>query len=75
MDETDLARAAQSLSDYFEEEKNKSMGTLAGTLTESPFSPPHEETTELVGIAEGGVELARGIEPPTCGLQNRCSAD
>jgi hypothetical protein len=20
------------------------------------------------------VELARGIEPPTCGLQNRCSA-
>ena len=22
-----------------------------------------------------GVELARGIEPPTCGLQNRCSAD
>jgi hypothetical protein len=21
------------------------------------------------------VELARGIEPPTCGLQNRCSAD
>ena len=22
-----------------------------------------------------GMELARGIEPPTCGLQNRCSAD
>jgi len=21
------------------------------------------------------LELARGIEPPTCGLQNRCSAD
>ncbi len=21
------------------------------------------------------MELARGIEPPTCGLQNRCSAD
>jgi hypothetical protein len=27
------------------------------------------------GIAVGGMELARGIEPPTCGLQNRCSAD
>ena len=24
--------------------------------------------------ASVGVELARGIEPPTCGLQNRCSA-
>ena len=22
------------------------------------------------GIAVGGMELARGIEPPTCGLQN-----
>ena len=126
VNETDLARAAQSLSTYFEQEKNKSVGTLAGTLTESPLLPTHEETTELVGIAEGGlelargiepsnrrrstlkpvsrllqrgpapsqaphegdtspskplvggpllVELARGIEPPTCGLQNRCSAD
>ena len=34
----------------------------------------HELRTELVGIAEEGMELARGIEPPTCGLQNRCSA-
>jgi integrase len=75
VNETDLARAAQSLSDYFEGEKNKSVGTLAGTLAESPLSPAQEETTELVGIAEGSVELARGIEPPTCGLQNRCSAD
>jgi len=25
--------------------------------------------TELIGIADEGVELARGIEPPTCGLQ------
>ena len=75
VNETDLARAAQSLSAYFEEQKNKSMGTLAGTLTELPSSSAHDETTELVGITEGGVELARGIEPPTCGLQNRCSAD
>jgi hypothetical protein len=65
VDETDLTRAVQSLSDNFEEEKNKSVGTL----TESPLSPAYNEDPELVGIAEGGVELARGIEPPTCGLQ------
>jgi hypothetical protein len=42
-----------TLSDYFEEEKNKSVGTLAGTLTESPLSPAHNEEPELIGIAEG----------------------
>ncbi|CUQ67089.1 protein of unknown function [Candidatus Nitrospira inopinata] len=26
-------------------------------------------------IGKGSMELARGIEPPTGGLQNRCSAD
>jgi len=26
-------------------------------------------------MSAGSMELARGIEPPTCGLQNRCSAD
>ena len=26
-------------------------------------------------VAAERLELARGIEPPTCGLQNRCSAD
>jgi hypothetical protein len=31
--------------------------------------PSVEHGSELVGIAEGSVELARGIEPPTCGLQ------
>jgi len=45
------------------------MGTLAGTLTDSPVSPTPEESTEPIGIAEEGLELARGIEPPTCGLQ------
>jgi hypothetical protein len=69
VNETDLARAAQSLSAYFEEEKNKTLGTLAGTLTDSPASPAPEDTSEPIGIAEEGLELARGIEPPTCGLQ------
>ena len=32
--------------------------------------PPLEEPSNLLSI----MELARGIEPPTCGLQNRCSA-
>jgi hypothetical protein len=29
---------------------------------------------EAVGFSKLGMELARGIEPPTSGLQNRCSA-
>src|SRR2546427_6848552 len=32
------------------------------SLATCPYRPPSH------------VELARGIEPPTCGLQNRCSA-
>ncbi len=75
VNEADLARAAKSLSDYFVREKQASMGTLAGTLAELPHAPNHEEEPELIGIAEERMELARGIEPPTCGLQNRCSAD
>lgn len=58
-----------SLSDYFEGEKQKSMGTLAGTLTKTSPRIPSNNDPELIGIAEGGLELARGIEPPTCGLQ------
>ena len=46
-----------------------SMGTLAGTLTETAPAPTIEDEADLVGIAESGMELARGIEPPTCGLQ------
>jgi integrase len=30
---------------------------------------------QLPEMSWKGLELARGIEPPTCGLQNRCSAD
>jgi len=33
------------------------------------------DDTELVGIAEEAAELARGIEPPTCGLQNPSEAN
>jgi hypothetical protein len=50
---------------YFERER----GTLAGTLAELTKQPTGENERELVGITEGDMELARGIEPPTCGLQ------
>jgi integrase len=75
VNEADLERAAQSLTEYFEREKKTSAGTLVGTLSETAGPQMMEGETELAGITEGGLELARGIEPPTCGLQNRCSAD
>jgi integrase len=75
VNEADLERAARSLTEYFEREKKMSAGTLAGTLNETAGPQLVEVETELIGITEGGLELARGIEPPTCGLQNRCSAD
>ncbi len=43
---------------------------------------PGEHSSKMVAVGGGestqvvdNVELARGIEPPTCGLQNRCSTD
>ena len=51
-----------------------SAGTLAGILTETSPEKLTENVGEVVGITEEDMELARGIEPPTCGLQNRCSA-
>ena len=43
----------------------------------APSHAPHEGDTspsKPLGWRFNCVELARGIEPPTCGLQNRCSA-
>ena len=74
VNESDLAKAAKSLSDYFEREKQASMGTLAGTLSQTQRSVGGNDNREAIGIKEEIVELARGIEPPTCGLQNHCSA-
>ena len=66
VNEKDLQQAARSLSAYFEQQtvtlaelRGKSRSTVRRTVVES--------SAECV-------ELARGIEPPTCGLQNRCSA-
>ncbi len=65
VNEADLQAAAQRLSMYFERE----WCTLAGTLAELTDVRHEQKESELIGITEGEVELARGIEPPTCGLQ------
>ena len=59
-----------SMTAYFERERAK-----MGTPVEFHGQSSGEDDSELVGMSVGNVELARGIEPPTCGLQNRCSAD
>ena len=74
VNEADLERAARSMTAYFESEKAK-MVTLSVTPPELNEQGSGEDDTELVGMSAGNLELARGIEPPTCGLQNRCSAD
>ena len=40
-----------------------------------PQNPQTGPNLQLCVMPMKIVELARGIEPPTCGLQNRCSAD
>jgi hypothetical protein len=65
VNEADLERAARSLTEYFEREKV----TLSVTLAELHGPQKGEVISELVGTSEERVELARGIEPPTCGLQ------
>ena len=70
VNEKDLQQAAQSLSAYFE----KQTVTLAGTLAELRGESNGSVNCKEVDSSAEIVELARGIEPPTCGLQNRCSA-
>ena len=65
VNEADLQAAAQRMDRYYEQAR----GTLTGTLAELTKPQTTEEDAELIGIVEGGMELARGIEPPTCGLQ------
>jgi len=74
VNEADLEKAAQSMTAYFERENAKMVTRM---ITPAQLNEPSsgEEDSELVGMSAGSVELARGIEPPTCGLQNRCSAD
>jgi hypothetical protein len=70
VNENDLEKAAQSLSAYFEEKKVTLTVTLAGLRGEGRGTV----SRKVVESSAEVMELARGIEPPTCGLQNRCSA-
>ncbi len=71
VNEADLKVAAGRLSEYFEREKV----TLTVTLAELEGKGSGVASREQVELSAGLLELAKGIEPPTCGLQNRCSAD
>jgi hypothetical protein len=62
------APISDSLTSYFEREKAK-MVTNTVTLAKPGSQTYAVGDTELIGVADEGVELARGIEPPTCGLQ------
>ena len=71
VDERDLEKAARSLSAYFSEQKKV---TLAVTLKDLEGQYKGLANHQVVEKSAHILELARGIEPPTCGLQNRCSA-
>ena len=73
VNEADLEQAAQSMTAYFERERAKmvTVTVTLGELERERGSSLDSEDAESLGKV---VELARGIEPPTCGLQNRCSA-
>ena len=70
VNEKDLEQAARSLSAYFEQQTV----TLAVTLAELRGESSRPVSRKVVESSAEFMELARGIEPPTCGLQNRCSA-
>ena len=69
--EEDLKDAATRLETYMQEKKV----TLLVTPQQVGGSGEGMLHTERLEIPEEYMELARGIEPPTSGLQNRCSAD
>ncbi len=73
VNEADLERAAQSMTAYFEREKAK-MVTLSVTPAKVEGGSNSSASCKEVESSANFLELARGIEPPTCGLQNRCSA-
>ena len=66
VNENDLEKAAWSLSAYFEQKKV----TLTVTLAELGGESRGAVSRKVVDSSAEVMELARGIEPPTCGLQN-----
>jgi len=69
--EEDLKEAATQLGNYIDRKKVTLM------VTPDAFDVQSENREEVKPIErfEDKMELARGLEPPTCGLQNRCSAN
>ncbi len=65
VNEADLKAAAGRLTEYFEREKVTPMVTLA----ELEGKGSGVASREQVEMSAGLLELAKGIEPPTCGLQ------
>ncbi len=59
-----------TFSAYFEQQTVILAVTVAELQGESRSVVNRKEVDSSAEV----VELARGIEPPTCGLQNRCSA-
>jgi hypothetical protein len=73
VNEADLEQAAKSMTAYFDREKAK-MVTVTVTPVNSQGESSGSTSRKEVESSAEFMELARGIEPPTCGLQNRCSA-
>jgi len=71
VNETDLKVAAKALATYYEQEKV----TLSVTLAELGRQRSGFVNLEPVETSVGFLEPATGIEPATCGLRNRCSAN
>ena len=71
VNERDLEQTARSLSGYFEHQTV----TLAVTLAELRGESSAVANRQQVDSSELFLEPASGIEPPTCGLRNRCSAN
>ena len=71
VDERDLEQAARSLSTYCE----KQTVTLTVTQAELRGESSSVANRKVVESSEELLEPASGIEPPTCGLRNRCSAN
>ena len=57
------------------DQRQRQTVTLTVTLSELRGESSGSVSHEVVDSSGEGVELAKGIEPSTCGLQNRCSAN
>ena len=69
--EDDLKEAATRLKNYIQTKKVTLLVAPESSMSQKGIS----SKGEILESLEEMMELARGIEPPTGGLQNRCSTD